>query len=180
MRTTIVLVVLLTAAAGCAETDSNGDSDPNTANPPAATTETPPAEPTPEALGPPTEPTTGPTEAGEQPYNECLPVPEELFTTIIVDGQEEGTGLAPVAGAAIRVPDYSEVYFIAVEFSATGVDNSIGVWASNSLEPGGGIIMAVDPFAQEFTVWPDADTTAAEIDPAHPYIAEAKSCLGNA
>ena len=125
---------------------------------------------------PATEAAADPTPAEQEPVEACETAPDELAAAII-DGEEEGAGLAPVASAAVLSPDFEQVYFIAVEFSATGVDNQVGVWASNSLEPGGGIIMAVDGMAQEFTVWPDADSTDAAISPADPSVESAKACL---
>lgn len=96
----------------------------------------------------------------------------------IASGAQDGTGLKPIRGAAYKSPDFEKVYFIAMEFSADGVDSQVGVWASNSLKPGGGILMSVDGFAKQFTVWPDAENTDAQISPADPGVEAAKSCLG--
>ncbi len=71
-----------------------------------------------------------------------------------------------------------KVYFVAGRFNVPGVDEEqVGVWATNSLEPGGGLILAVDGLAKEFTVWPDADTTDAAIDASSLGVEEAKKCL---
>ncbi|GAA5119303.1 hypothetical protein GCM10025762_37020 [Haloechinothrix salitolerans] len=80
-------------------------------------------------------------------------------------------------GAAVRSPNHEKVFLIAGEMKAPGVDGEIGVWASNSLERGGGIIMAVDNIAQAFTVYPDADKTDAQISPAAAGVQEARDCL---
>ena len=95
----------------------------------------------------------------------------------IISGAEAGTGAKFVKASAVKSPDFDKVYFIAVEFSATGVDNQIGVFASNSLTDGGGVVMAVDEMAKQFTVWPDADKTDAAISGADPSVATAKACL---
>lgn len=94
---------------------------------------------------------------------DCEPVPDALLAAI-ADGAEPGVGkLRLTEGAAVRAPGYKQVYLIAAEMKAPGVDGEQGVWASNSLKPGGGIIIAVDGFAQEFTVWPDGDSIASPV-----------------
>lgn len=124
-----------------------------------------------------TEPEPEPT---EEPAPErdpaCEDVSPELLASIGV-GAEDGTGLAMTRAVAYRSPDYAKVWFVAGEFTATGVDPQVGVWARNDLEVSGGITMAVDGMAQEFTVWPDADTTDAAISKADPSVAMAKECL---
>lgn len=106
----------------------------------------------------------------------CLKVDAGLAKAIIA-GEENPAGLEAVKWAGVKSPDFSKVYFIAIEFSATGVDNQTGVWASNSLKQGGGIIMSVDGTAKAFTVWPDADETDAEIPGDDPSVDAAKACI---
>ena len=108
--------------------------------------------------------------------SDCLPVSADMQAAI-AQGEESGVGMTPVKAAAVKSPDFQNVYFIAMEFSATGVPNQTGVWASNSLEKGGGVIMAVDGFAQQFTMWPDADTTQASISAADASVEKAKDCV---
>ena len=105
---------------------------------------------------------------------DCRKVDAGLAKAIIA-GEENPAGLKAVKWAAVKSPDF---YFIAIEFSATGVDNQLGVWASDSLKQGGEVIMSVDSTAKAFTVWPDADETDAEISDADPSIDAAKACLG--
>jgi hypothetical protein len=83
--------------------------------------------------------------------------------------------MIPVVGFAVKSPDFSNVYFLAIQFSATGIDDQIGVWARNGIDSG--TIMSVDSIAQNFTVWPDADGTAAAIASNDPSVSSAKSCL---
>jgi len=106
----------------------------------------------------------------------AVPVPEDLLEAI-ASGEESGAGMKPIRGVAVKSEDFSEVYMVAMEFSAAGVENQIGVWATNSLTSGGGIIMAVDGTAQAFTVWPDADETDAAITDSDDGVAEARSAL---
>lgn len=95
----------------------------------------------------------------------------------IMSGAEDGTGkLTAGNAAAVRSKDYKKAWMIAVHFSGAGVDDEVGVWASNSLKPGGGILMAVDGFAKEFTVWPDADKTDAGMTIGDDGVDEAMEC----
>lgn len=136
---------------------------------PAPTTEAPATTEAPEPTSTP-EPT--PTEEALA----CLDVPADVLTRIAT-GAQDGTGFAPVRASAFQSPNHGEVYLVALEFAATGVDNSVGVWAANGLtEPG--LTLSVDGFAKEFTVWPDASTTDAAIDVTSDGVAEAKECLG--
>ncbi|PFG17912.1 hypothetical protein ATK74_2490 [Propionicimonas paludicola] len=106
---------------------------------------------------------------------ECLEA-----TNLAMNGIMKGTtgeGMTFVSAKAIKSPDFSKVYFIAMKFSATGVEDQVGVWASNSLEPGGGLIMAIDGVAQQFSDWGPGSSTTAKISAADPSVAAAKSCL---
>lgn len=112
-----------------------------------------------------------------EPAAECLAVPQALAQAIL-DGEEDGAGLQ-LAGeaAAVKSPDYAKAFFIAIPMQVPGVGKETGVWVSNSLKVGGGIIMAGDSIAQALTVWPDGDSTDARIDILDPSVKVAKRCL---
>ena len=95
----------------------------------------------------------------------------------IASGQEDGVGMKPVRGVAVRSKDFDKVWMVAMEFKATGIDNQIGVWATNSLNAGGGLILAVDGMATNFTVWPDAAKTDAAITLFTDGVQEARDAL---
>jgi hypothetical protein len=116
------------------------------------------------------------TGCGSSSQADCLTVDSALGNSI-VGGAESGTGAQFVRASAVKSPDFENVFFIAVEFSAMGVSNQVGVFASNSLADGGGIIMAANRAAKQFTIWPDADRTQASISGVDPSIATAKACL---
>jgi len=105
---------------------------------------------------------------------QCLDVPDQVLLDI-ASGEEERVGMVPLRGKAYKSPDYTNVYFIAIEFEATGIENQVGVWARNEIESG--IILAADSFAQSFTVWPDADKTDSQIMASDPAIKIARDCL---
>jgi len=104
---------------------------------------------------------------------DCIQLPGSVMSAI-ASGEQDGVGMSPVIGYAIKSPDFSNVYFMAIEFKATGIGNQVGVWARNGIETG--IIMSVDGFAKQFTVWPDASKTDAQISGADRNIDAVKSC----
>lgn len=119
------------------------------------------------------------TAANAAQPDRCLSVPAEKVQGIL-SGAEDGVGTLAPAGkaAAVKSDDYENVYMIAIVFAAPGMDDpELGVWASNALTVSGGTIMAVDGFAQQFTVWPDADRTDANITINDDGVTEAKDCL---
>jgi len=109
------------------------------------------------------------------PAAECTQAPQALLDRIAT-GALDGTGMVPVTGQVYLSPDYGKVYFVAMRFTATGVEDQTGVWATNGLDSG--ITMSVDGFAKEFTDWPDSATTDAAIASTDPAVAVAIGCLG--
>lgn len=114
-----------------------------------------------------------PEETAAEPCDQCLEVSPELLSAI-AEGQS-GVPIEPVQGAAVKSEDFDNAYMIAMEFSAPG-GNEIGAWTSGSLEPGGGLILSLDGFAKNFTVWPDA-MESFEISQADHGVQEAEDCL---
>lgn len=118
------------------------------------------------------------TTSSVAPPLDCLSVSASALETI-ASGAKPGTGLQPVRAAAYRSPDFEKVFFIAMEFQATGISNEVGVWASNNIETGQASIMSIDGFAQEFTDWPIGSQTQAAISPGDPSVEKARACLNN-
>lgn len=160
------MILVLLALAGCGSGQGPSSSAPtSTASPTTAA---------PSRAAPTTAAPTTPTKAAA---SRCLPVPQALLDAI-ASGEEAGVGgLRLSKGYAVQSKDFKKVYVIAAEITAPGVSGEQGVWASNSLESGGGgLILSVDGFAQQFTVWPDADKTDAKITQAADGVDEAKDC----
>jgi len=95
---------------------------------------------------------------------------------ILTMQERDGTGTL-VKAAAVKSPDFKNVYFVAVEFALPGVENPQGVFATNDLGEGG-IIYAVDGIAKEFTTWIDGDSIKDPIGVTDPSVGAALSCLG--
>lgn len=87
----------------------------------------------------------------------------------VLSGNESGTGkLTLVSAAAVRSPDFKNVYFVAIKFKAAGVGSPVGVWAVNGKLPQKaadlvGLTLSINSTAQQFTVWPDGNRTQAQI-----------------
>jgi len=107
----------------------------------------------------------------------CLEVPATTQQAIASGAGASTGGITPVKAAGYKSPDFEDVTFIAMRFSAEGVDDQVGVWATNNFDTGGGLMLAVDGFAQQFTDFPDADSTEAAIAIDDPGVAKAKDCL---
>jgi hypothetical protein len=108
----------------------------------------------------------------------CLEVTRELAEEIM-----EGTidiGMTALRASAVRSPDFAALYFIAVEFTLFGSDDVVGVWASDSLTHGGGLILAVDAPAKEFSDWVDVESREVAILPTDRSITLARACVASA
>lgn len=114
---------------------------------------------------------------GDDSDSDCLPVSPAKERTITRRLNYEVVGMPPIEAAAVKSSDSEAMYFIAMEFDPTGHDDQTGVWAASSLNPEEGILMAVDGVAQEFSLFPAADETYAEVGEADPSVEAAKDCL---
>lgn len=94
-----------------------------------------------------------------------------------MSGAEAGTGAKFLKASAVKSPGSESMDFIAVKFSATGVANQVGVFATTALTNGGGMVLAIDGTAKQFTTWPDADKTDVAISADDPSVVVAKACL---
>lgn len=84
----------------------------------------------------------------------CLAV-KPVMVEMIESGVTADGGGHLVNASAVKSNDYRNAYMIAAELQAAGLDgNDIGLWLSNSLEVGEGMIFSVNPLATEFSVWP--------------------------
>lgn len=75
----------------------------------------------------------------------CLGVGAALVDAIETGLTLDGGSLG--RAAAVRSNDFDKVWFVAAQITGPGV-NDVGVWATNSLEAGGGLIFAADGLAR--------------------------------
>jgi len=112
----------------------------------------------------------------EVPERRAVEVAPALLQAI-ADGQQAGVGMQPLRGVAVRSQDFAEVWMVAVRFTATGVGLQTGVWATNNLTSGAGLILSVDATARACTVWPNAAQTDPGITPFADGVSEARDAL---
>lgn len=116
------------------------------------------------------------TPSQESHQDNCIKVSQRMAKRITASA-EPRTGMRPGLAAAVKSPNFQNVYFIAMRFKVTGMDDHVGVWAANRLKPASALLMAIDSMAQEFTMWPDGDRTVRQIDTADPSVNAARDCL---
>jgi hypothetical protein len=157
---------LLALGSACGGSDGGDENaEPGT---PATTTDTKPETP----------PTT--TEATES--TRCENVPPRLVKTI-----EDGLNVS-VAGTlkdarAVKSEDFKQVYFISAEIDGEGMEGAgeIATWAkSGPLRVGGGLIYAVDGFANQFSNSDDGGDTDAQLSMDDDGAEESRSCVEDA
>ena len=83
---------------------------------------------------------------------------DTTILSAIAKGQILDGGMTPVRGVVVKSKDAESLYFVAMEFSSTGADNAIGVWATTDLQ-GDTQIWTVDTVAQDSTQWPRTSTS---------------------
>ena len=94
-----------------------------------------------------------------------------------MSGANAGIGAKFLKASAVKSPGSDSVYIVAVKFSATGMAHQVGVFAATALTNGGGMVLAIDGPAKQFSTWPDADKTDVAISGDDPSVAVAKACL---
>ena len=121
------------------------------------------------------------TEGEAQPDTQaavCLDVPSELVDGIATGLTVSGEGMLTHA-QAVRSQDYQRIFFVAAEINGPGLSGNgdIGLWVTNSLEAGGGLIFAVDAMANEFSDWGDGRTTSSAFSLSDHGAREAMECV---
>lgn len=104
----------------------------------------------------------------------CLDVDADAQRAI-ADGAKSGT-LTPVAAKAVRAPQRSNAYIVAMKFN-DGNGEMTGVWMTSGLSAADvGLLMSVDGYAHQFTNWPNT-VNGETLNVQEPGVSDAKSCL---
>jgi hypothetical protein len=112
--------------------------------------------------------------ADPEPPAPCGAAPQELLDAIASGAESDVGTLQLTAGKTLRTGD---TYLVAARIAGSGLDGTdVGVWATSDLQPGVGLLLAVDGFAKQLTVWPDADSSAADIGAGDPDVQAVASC----
>ena len=79
---------------------------------------------------------------------------------------------------SVRSKDYESVYMLACLIYGPGIEEGVepGVWAHGGEPDNPAIIMSVNGFAKEFSVFPDASKTDAQITLSAHGVSEAEAC----
>lgn len=99
----------------------------------------------------------------------CIDVPSALVDAI-ESGLQGNNTLA--SAAAVKSRDYENVWMVAAVIEGEGLSGDAGVWATNDLSAGGGLIFSVDGFANSFSDWGRLEGGSIADDGAR----EAKAC----
>ena len=87
------------------------------------------------------------------PNARCVPVSAAMMGAIAA-GRDASDPMLPIEGVAVKSEDHKNLYMIAVRFKRqSGGSPTVGVWASESVEPGAPIY-SVDGYAAAATDWP--------------------------
>lgn len=98
---------------------------------------------------------------------------------IINDGfPEEGYTLHTNTARAVKSSDFKKLYFIAAQVTGPRLPppGHIGIWASNSLQAGEGMILSVNWLANDYSVWPNGEQSEAKISISDHGIRESETC----
>jgi hypothetical protein len=93
----------------------------------------------------------------------CLNVPPALINAIRT-GVTAQDGASLRYAQAVKSADFTSAYFVSADIQAPGLEGSddVATWATNRLRVGG-LIYAVDAFANRFSNWPDGYKTNAKL-----------------
>ena len=90
-----------------------------------------------------------------------------------------GGTLETTSASAIKSKSFKNVYFISAEIQGPGMQEQgdIGLWSTNSLTAGKGMIFSVNSIAREFSKWPDGTKSKAELSQFDDGAQEAMQCV---
>ena len=112
------------------------------------------------------------------PSSQCESVPASMVS-VLADALTVGGGGSIGNAAAVRSGSFERLYFIAAEIDGPGLEErgDIGVWASNRLEGGAGMIFSVNAMAEEFSQFGSGRTTDANITMSDDGARAAEDCV---
>jgi hypothetical protein len=110
--------------------------------------------------------------------NRCLAVPEELVASM-ASGLTVNDGGSLRNAQAVKSNDFENVYFVSADLQGAGLegDDDIATFATNSLSAGGGIIMAINGSAKEFSKFPDGSTTSFKVTVSNDGAQASQDCV---
>lgn len=108
----------------------------------------------------------------------CTPIPAEMIEVLNGGFSSEGYAIDPSTVRAVKSNAFKSLYFIAGRVTGPQLPppGHIGVWASNSLQAGEGMVLSVNWLATDYSVWPDGKETQAKISLSDHGKSESESC----
>lgn len=104
--------------------------------------------------------------------SDCIKVSEALAVVITGESGKKITFHHDTATAVLSSEHYN-LYFIGIHTSPDG----LGIWATNHLTPGKGMIFALNKIARNTTVWPTPNRQTTGIGMKGPGIKELRQCM---
>jgi hypothetical protein len=112
----------------------------------------------------------GPGTGGAGQLSRCEAASDGLLTAIEMGLTVRGGGSLS-NGYTVKSTDFDNVSFVAAQINGEGLDDSVGVWATNDIARGGSIF-AAEALAAEFSDWGDGPG----FSPSDDGLSEARSC----
>jgi hypothetical protein len=106
----------------------------------------------------------------------CIEIDNVMVSTIESGFNDKNQKLQPKSVYAVKSEDYKSVYFIAGKTE----NGEIGVWSSNSVKAGEGMIMAAETYSVAISVWPDARKSRAKLSMFDDGFSDSLHCSQNA
>lgn len=112
---------------------------------------------------------------------ECLSVPADIVADVESGLTVDGGGELAFA-RAVRSGAHEKAWFVSADLVGDGLEggNDVATWIVTGLYSGGGMVLSVDAMAQEFSVYPDAERTAASATMADPGARASQRCVQEA
>lgn len=126
-------------------------------------------------------PTPAPT-AAPVAATRCLDVPAATLKAIEAGLKVDGGGtLDATTAKAVQSKDFKKAFFVAAAIRGAGMGDAgqVGVWTTNDLAGGQGMIYAVNAMAVEFSGWGDGSKTKAAFSMTSDGASDAALCVGS-
>ena len=116
-------------------------------------------------------------EAAPTPASACVRVPP-VVVSAIASGLNVDKATLNNAWA-VRSTEFQRAFMVSAELDGPGLDGpgDIATWTANALDSTVGMILAVDNVAHEFSVWPFARETRAEINMSTHGVSASRACV---
>ena len=108
----------------------------------------------------------------------CNPISPSMVEVLNNGLKKSEDMLDEKTAMSVKSKSFDNIYFIAAEVTGPNIhpDDKIGVWASNSLIPGEGMVWSINWTASNFSVWPSGEKSQARITMSDDGARDSASC----